>query len=199
MALKTFVKINGVNNLSDARYCAGMNVNLMGFCVDEKNNDYISPEKYREITSWTSGVEFAGELGDALLIDEKSLLSDYQVNYIESNSLKLLGSIKKPVRKILNINLEDISNHIIGGVDLIVVNKESDEISEEDIVTIKKLTQNNKVLIGYGITADNVDEMLEETNAYGIAISGGSEIKPGYKDYDELADILEELEVEEWD
>ena len=198
MALKTFVKINGVNNLSDARYCAGMNVDLMGFCIDSEDDGYITPQKYGEITSWTSGVEFVGELGNSKIDNEKDLLSNYELNYFESNDLKVLRSIKKPVRKILNINLEDISNHAFDRIDLITVNKDTDEITDEDISIIRKLAMNNKVLIGYGIDADNVDEILEETKAYGIAISGGSEIRPGYKDYDELADILETLEVDEW-
>lgn len=37
MALKTFVKISGVNNLSDARYCAGMGVNQLGFNIEDKH------------------------------------------------------------------------------------------------------------------------------------------------------------------
>jgi len=61
MALKTFVKISSVNNLSDARYCSGMQVNLMGFNLEESNKNYTSPEKFKEITSWLSGLEFVAE------------------------------------------------------------------------------------------------------------------------------------------
>lgn len=62
MALKTFVKISTVNNLSDARYCAGMYVNLMGFNLEEGNKDYMAPEKYQELTDWLSGLEYVGSL-----------------------------------------------------------------------------------------------------------------------------------------
>jgi phosphoribosylanthranilate isomerase len=198
MALKTFVKINGVNNLSDARYCAGMNVNLMGFCVNPNSDGYISPEKYDEITSWTSGVEFVGELADKEKIDVESITSSYQVGYIESSNLSALNSIDASVKKILNIDVANLNNSPFEGVDLVIVSKNNDDITPEEIATIKKVAAYNKVLIGYGVTVDNLDSLLEETNAYGIAISAGSEIRPGYKDYDELADILEALEIDEW-
>ena len=61
MALKTFVKISAINNLSDARYCAGMGVDMLGFALEPTNPDSISPEKYTEIIGWLSGVKFVGE------------------------------------------------------------------------------------------------------------------------------------------
>ncbi|MEQ8474633.1 phosphoribosylanthranilate isomerase [Fulvivirga sp.] len=198
MALKTFVKINGVNNLSDARYCAGMNVNLMGFCVNPNSDGYISPEKYDEITSWTSGVEFVGELADKEKIDVESITSSYQVGYIESSNLSALNSIDASVKKILNIDVANLNNSPFEGVDLVIVSKNNDDITPVEIEIIKKVATTHKVLIGYGVAVDNLDSLLEETNAYGIAISAGSEIRPGYKDYDELADILEALEIDEW-
>lgn len=198
MALKTFVKINGVNNLSDARYCAGMNVNLMGFCVNPNSDGYISPEKYDEITSWTSGVEFVGELGEFMGDNISNLASDYGVSYIESSNLNVLKSIGIPLKKILKVDIVNIDKSDFEDIDLIIVNKGTDDITPEEIATIKKVAAYNKVLIGYGVTVDNLDSLLEETNAYGIAISAGSEIRPGYKDYDELADILEALEIDEW-
>ena len=37
MSLKCFVKVGSVNNLSDARYFSAMNVDLIGFKLDENN------------------------------------------------------------------------------------------------------------------------------------------------------------------
>ena len=48
MALKTFVKISGVNNLSDARYCAGMGVNQLGFNIEDKHPNYTDPQSFKE-------------------------------------------------------------------------------------------------------------------------------------------------------
>jgi len=40
-------------------------------------------------------------------------------------------------------------------------------------------------------------ELVEETGVKGIEMEGGEEIKPGLKDFDELAEILEALEIED--
>ena len=54
MSLKCFVKVGSVNNLSDARYFSAMNVDLMGFKLDENNNDSITLESLKEIRNWIS-------------------------------------------------------------------------------------------------------------------------------------------------
>ena len=52
MALKTFVKVSGINNLSDARYCSGMEVNQLGFSIEPSSPNYTDPEKFKEIKGW---------------------------------------------------------------------------------------------------------------------------------------------------
>ena len=56
MALSTFVKIDGVTNLSDARYCAGMYVDVLGFNLEESSQKFLNPTQYEEITGWVSGL-----------------------------------------------------------------------------------------------------------------------------------------------
>ena len=45
MSLKCFVKVGSVNYLSDARYFSAMNVDLIGFKLDENNNRYLESEE----------------------------------------------------------------------------------------------------------------------------------------------------------
>ena len=54
--LRTKVKISAVTNLSDARYCAGMGVEWIGFSMDT-----VPAEKYGEIRGWLAGVQVVGE------------------------------------------------------------------------------------------------------------------------------------------
>ena len=51
MSLKCFVKVGSVNNLSDARYFSAMNVDLIGFKLDENNNDSITLESLKDLMS----------------------------------------------------------------------------------------------------------------------------------------------------
>jgi phosphoribosylanthranilate isomerase len=55
------VKISNVTNLSDARYCAGMGVEMLGFSIDEDSPNYISPKKFEDICSWLAGVTLVAE------------------------------------------------------------------------------------------------------------------------------------------
>ncbi len=79
MSLRTFVKIGSVNNLSDARYCAGMAVDLIGFNIDPETEGSVTPSFFREITEWIAGVGFVGEfeIDNARIICDA--IKDYQV------------------------------------------------------------------------------------------------------------------------
>ena len=62
LRLRTFVKINKVNNLTDARYFAAMGVDYLGFCCNTGTELYCSPSKIKEITDWVQGPTFVMEL-----------------------------------------------------------------------------------------------------------------------------------------
>jgi hypothetical protein len=53
--LKTKVKVSSIENLSDARYCAGMGVEWLGFPLA------MPLEKFAEIRNWLAGVQIVGE------------------------------------------------------------------------------------------------------------------------------------------
>ena len=53
--LKTKVKVSSIENLSDARYCAGMGVEWLGFPLA------MPVEKLEEIRNWLAGVQIVGE------------------------------------------------------------------------------------------------------------------------------------------
>jgi hypothetical protein len=43
-------------------------------------------------------------------------------------------------------------------------------------------------------TKEGIQKLNDRSNIKGLALSGSAEIRPGFKSYDELADILEALE-----
>jgi phosphoribosylanthranilate isomerase len=73
--------------------------------------------------------------------------------------------------------------------------------SQETITTehqefIDKISSFTKVLLGFGIQADNASMLSILPGVHGLALDGGDEIKPGLRDFDQLADILESLELD---
>lgn len=97
MGLCTAVKVSRVNNLSDARYCAGMGVRWIGFCLDATEPAYLPFSKALEIASWLSGVAFIGELYREL---PPSDIHRYPLDYLQTDcpeKLPLLQSYGLPL------------------------------------------------------------------------------------------------------
>lgn len=206
MALKTFVKISTVNNLSDARYCAGMYVNLMGFNLEENNKNYLAPGTFNELTEWLSGLEYVGEFEnthpDTILETLKAYegISFVQINeeaYLQmllNTSFKLIWKPSLKSKQDLQQLIAKSSGLQENGITLLLESEELD-LDNEVVKLIQKLAGQCAVLLGFGLKAEQIEETLAATGVKGIALQGGDEIKPGYKDFDELADILEALEV----
>jgi phosphoribosylanthranilate isomerase len=208
MALKTFVKISSINNLSDARYCSGMQVNLMGFSLEENNKNFVSPTKFSEITGWLSGLEFVGEFTHTHPDRILEILQEYpEIEYVEIQEeifLKMLVNTK--YRLILKQNLKDQEDlvQLIKKADsyrnfnvILLLSSETLKLNKGIIDQIKELSAYCEVLLGFGFHAETVMQVVEQTGIKGITLEGGDEIKPGLKDFEELADILESLETED--
>ncbi|WP_186757891.1 phosphoribosylanthranilate isomerase [Echinicola salinicaeni] len=208
MALKTFVKISTVNNLSDARYCAGMYVNLMGFNLEENNKNFLSPEKFKEMTNWLSGLDYVAEFETTHPDKILETIKDYEgISYIqvsEEHHLQMLLNTsysiiwnkwtesKDELKELIN-KAESLKDNKV----TLLLESSSLKLNEETTALVKELSGQCDVLLGFGLDADHIDETISATQVKGIAMKGGDEIKPGLKDFDELADILEALEIED--
>ena len=84
MGLRTTVIVNEINNLSDARYCAGMGVDYLGFSLESTDPGYVDPERFKEITSWVSGPEYLGEFKNSSPEIIKEVSSVYSIKSILS-------------------------------------------------------------------------------------------------------------------
>ncbi|GAA0893749.1 hypothetical protein GCM10009122_34280 [Fulvivirga kasyanovii] len=200
MALKTFVKVSTVNNLSDARYCAGMEVNLIGFNLEKENSNYISPENFKELTEWLSGVQYVAEFEKYSSTEIIDTINAYKADYIQTSEITQVEDLTRSgLPLILKTNVNNLGQLPAAlEIDYLLITSDEDELSEEQIKKISDVANHFNVLVGTGITDQNVEVIVKETNASGIALQGGDELRPGYKDYDELADILEALEEEDY-
>jgi phosphoribosylanthranilate isomerase len=200
MALKTLVKVSNITNLSDARYCAGMGVEMIGFVMDKFSVDYTSPEKMKEIKSWVAGVLVVGETQSADYEEIKSYVDTYEIDILQISEAALLPQIAdlgKPIILKLEFEsafLEDYLERYSQFVEFFLV--DGSELSDFARYTIKEYAFKYPIVLDFGIDAENVVELVDEMNLHGIALKGTNEIRPGYKDYDELRDILEMIEID---
>lgn len=208
MALRSFVKISAVTNLSDARYCAGMYVNLIGFDLEENSKNFTSSQKFNEITGWLSGVDFVAEFESTHPEKILTLVQEYNgINFIETKEeiyLRMLVNSSFGIILKKEMSTEEDLDDLIAkaqffkdfGVVLHLVSNSLD-LDSSIIEKLKTLASSVDVLLGFGIEPDTIGEIIEDTGIKGIALEGGEEIKPGLKDFDQLAEILEVLEIEE--
>ncbi|KYG74834.1 phosphoribosylanthranilate isomerase [Roseivirga ehrenbergii] len=195
MALRTFVKVSGINNLSDARYCAGMEVNQLGFEIEESASNYTDIQKYKEITEWLSGVEYVGEISSADSVI-KVVIEGYQLNAIQVEHIEHINEALETGLAV-SFLAHDIDSvkaaWEASGEKLAYVLLDASEIDQD---RLKSLSKDIPVVLASGFTAETVTE-LAKSDLKGISIQGGNEIRPGYKDFDEMADILETLEIDD--
>ena len=70
-----------------------------------------------------------------------------------------------------------------------------DSLSIDNEIIIKELASKVKLFLGFGINPENASLLAEIPGIAGLAMDGGDEIKPGLRDFDQLASILENLEL----
>jgi phosphoribosylanthranilate isomerase len=198
MALKTTVIINEITNLSDARYCAGMGVDFIGFRIDNGHHKYVDVANFNEITNWVAGIGLIGETSD----NQGDKSTEYNIDQLLIDGIELLtgydGQAALWVVSIADLqkNLPLLTNHQ-SNIKGIVLTGDDTSLTAEHRSNIKELATKFEVYLSFGIDADNVLTLIEELPIKGVALKGSDEIRPGYKDYNELADILEQLEEED--
>lgn len=189
MSLRTLVKVGSISNLSDARYCAGMGVDFLGFRVIEGQTNAIPAKLYQEIRGWVTGPQMVAEIygiTDPAGIGE--IVENFQPDYLElgcEEFEKVGHALTLPF--ILSVkNNEPLPTMSLTPA-YIIVSSATDNLTrfipDHDVLLVVKNTR-------------ELNEALTHTGVSGVCLHGGIEIKPGLKTYDELADILEALEAE---
>jgi phosphoribosylanthranilate isomerase len=208
MLLKTLVKISAVNNLSDARYCAGMGVAMMGFPLDSSHAHYVNPEQFKAITQWIKGVALIGELSSTNPVIIHHTLEQYALDYLQlTYPIKLQDITSVRIPTLLKIGLQ--GDETIASLQVLMSayapyikyflleSASSHEAAGAALQpTIDYLARSFSILQGCQVSVATLPHLLG-TELQGIALQSGVETKPGYKDFDQLAEVLALLSVEQ--
>ncbi|HET6542957.1 MAG TPA: hypothetical protein VFG46_20870 [Chryseolinea sp.] len=182
MPLKTFVKVGCITNLSDARYCAGMGVDMLGFRAVEGQENYIKPSQFQEIRGWIAGPLVVAEVygvknPDALM----AIVENFKPDYLE-------------------MGLHELSQFSTLPLPLLLAAEENDALENLPVQPAYLISKNPfktsiPQLVEVEAKAD-LELLLDVGNVKGIALRGGTELKPGLKDYEAMNEILEFLDVD---
>lgn len=189
MPLKSLVKVSHLSNLSDARYCAGMGVEMLGFCAVPTTRHYLTPQVYQDIRGWVAGPRIVAELyGVESAATIESVLREYAPDYLELSYAEY-ERFEDFLTLPCIVHVDDLSEIKQGdkkpGIAYVVVN------DDESCAAVS--------LSLYPVLVKVAS--LEKLNALsaagcfdGFVLSGPEDNRPGYTNYDELGEILEALE-----
>jgi phosphoribosylanthranilate isomerase len=179
MPLKTVVKVGNISNLSDARYCSGMGVDLLGFRVLEGQQNYISPKLFQEIRGWVSGPKVVAEIYGLISADQlPSIIENYAPDYFEltAEEFDKFGAY-------LNLPC------IVSGL-----TKSDPKIAYELLSEGDLQSSGTANALVRPTSSESVLDLIKLPNVAGVALDGTPEVRPGFKDYADLADVLEKLD-----
>lgn len=205
MALSTIVLVNQITNLSDARYCAGMGVEMLGFNLQSEHPQHISAEAFKEISGWVSGVKMVGEVQELGTPEVEELLLKYRVDMLQLNSLYLIEELDElPLPIILKvlIDKDTVEENLLSLLELyhhhveyfLIDSEDFRDIDDTNYKFIRDISQKYPIILGFGLNKNNTRDALDKIHPAGIALKGSAEIRPGFKDFDELEEIFEQLE-----
>lgn len=171
MLLQTLVKISAVNNLSDARYGAGMGVAMMGFPLDQEHPHYLSPEQFQAIAQWVQGVAMVGELTttDPKVIQQT--LEQYALDYLQLDDPVMPASLQAWEVPVLirlrlqgNESLDDLQRCMEAYTPyikyfLLEAASQNEAALAKLQPTIHQLAQHFPILQGYYVTPDNLTQI----------------------------------------
>lgn len=185
------VKVGGITNLSDARYCAGMGVDMLGFTCIDNQPGYVSPAAFQELRGWFNGPSIVAEAyglrnGEALREIIRNYLPDFielgitELPFVDLPSVALIVAAGQASADDLLRQLAFLHNQVA----FIILDG---QMPSPDI---RLVAEYYPVLLQLNKPAD---ENLLKLPVKGFALKGGMEERPGLKSYDSLSEILDQL------
>jgi phosphoribosylanthranilate isomerase len=191
MPLKTIVKVSHISNLSDARYCAGMGVDILGFQVIPGLDNYIAPEVYQDIRGWISGPRITAELyglSDAAQL--KGVLETYAPDYFE-----LTWTEYSAFREFLTLPCIVYYPQSSGGASPEEDGKIRYWLADENS-TCKDIENTTSPVLKKISSLRSLEQTISDGCFQGVSLEAPAALRPGVTNYEQLGAILEALEAD---
>ena len=201
MPLLLPVLVRGINNLSDARYCAGMGADGLIFTLDPSLPGAVDAATVKELAGWVSGVELIGEFGNMPASEINRLVSECGLTRVMLNLHQ-----RGPEGILVPLLLEAPHAALLDGHHYTEFINEFTPLMPQGFAFVAALpyrssytswhtfAQRAPIWFAGPVSPDTALELAKSVQPAGLILNGGDEIKPGLRDFTELEAIFEALE-----
>ncbi|MCF6271528.1 MAG: phosphoribosylanthranilate isomerase [Melioribacteraceae bacterium] len=205
------IKICGITKLEDAKLCVEYGVDAIGFIFYPKSKRHISSDDAKIIAN--SLPIFTHKIG--VFVNEDANEVNSIAKYVGLSGVQLHGDetveyisqISHPVIKSFGVN-ESFNFSLIDSYKdctILLDVKDSEQYggtgNSFNWELIPKRIR-NEVIIAGGVSPNNINDIHEKINPYGIDLSSSVEVTPGIKDSNKIIEVLKivnQIKQEEYD
>jgi phosphoribosylanthranilate isomerase len=190
--------IRGINNLSDARYCAGMGADKLTFVLDPALPGALDTKTVKELAGWIAGVELIGEFDRLSAHEINAIAAECGLDAILLRSFRTtaeLAEIAPPVYQELTVEDAAATNVFTSEPTGFVIELPT-VLSPENLNLLRQVASEFPLWVGPGLAPERASELAANLRLSGLSFPSGDEVKPGLRDFDQLEAVFEALETE---
>jgi len=202
------VKICGITRLEDARFCAAVGADYLGFVQDSESPRYVAPAQAREIVDWVVGPEPVGVFVDAdpREVIETCRAAGFRLAQLHGHespeSCAEVEAAGLPVIKTFRVQHDASAEQLLalmgpfaGAARYTLLDTHQTDLwggTGESLNwrLAKDLARETDLFLAGGITAANVAEAIR-MQPFALDLSSSVEESPGVKDFDRLGDFFD--------
>ncbi len=208
------IKASGITNLTDARYFAAREVEWLGFRLGEDPTNSISPLAAKAIMEWVDGVKIVGEFDfvsaeTIRAINDQLHFDAIQVGmFVAKAELEQLSDLTLIKEVVVEAGtrleeLEAILEENAACCTYFLLNFEKAGLGWSKITEgspfsandLKSILEKYPIILALEFKPDELGEVLEFLQPYALSLTGGAEEKIGVKSFDDLDEIMDQLEL----
>lgn len=209
MPLKTFVKASSITNLSDARYFSAYPVDWLSYQCNPISKKYADNNTIHAFLGWVSGPKCCLEVSGLSNDKINALLSNISADGLEMDSAQQFDFSEKELTIFRRLYITPASNFesleqemasLQESTDYFVLDFTLNQVSLTDdfikTLALNQLCDKFSILLDATIEPQKVSSFLE-LGIHGLNIQSGEEQQVGLRSFDDIQDLMEELD--EWE
>ena len=200
------VKICGLTNLEDARFCAGAGADFLGFIQYPKSPRYVPPETAKEIIAWVYGPEPVGVFvnEDADTVNRTAEAAGFALVQLHGDEPPgVCAQMERPVIKAFRIPPEATVDAMRAQMEpyraqvtYFLLDTHHPTLWGGTGETFNwnlagALAADFPVLLAGGLNTANIEDAVRQVRPLGVDLSSSLEATPGKKDFDKLNAFFE--------